>query len=70
MEDAELERYGIEDVASALVDKDNVYLIYEGPFDAITNSYADQYKEVEWIQVDEVIIAGESMPVYKLQGVK
>ena len=40
------------------------------PFDAITNSYADQYKEVEWIQVDEVIIAGESMPVYKLQGVK
>ena len=70
VEDAELERYGIEDVASALVDKDNVYLIYEDPFDAITNRYADQYKEVEWIQVDEVIIAGESMPVYKLQGVK
>ena len=70
VEDEELKRYGITDVDKALIEKENVYLIYEEPFDAITDHYLEQYNDVEWNQVDELIIAGKTMPVYKLQGVR
>ena len=70
VEDEELNRYGITDVDEALIEKENVYLIYEEPFEAITDHYLEQYNGVEWNQVDEVIIAGETVPVYKLQGVR
>lgn len=67
---SEMKRYGITDVDDALIENDNVYLIYREPFDAITQHYMENYKDVEWIKVDEAPVAGEMVPVYKLQGEK
>lgn len=70
VENEEMQRYGIKEVDSALIERDNVYLIYKEPNEFVTSRYLEDYTTVDWIQVDEVLIDKNAVPVYKLHGMK
>lgn len=68
LENAELARLGIQNVSDALVENENVYLIYKEADHAITGHYRKQGRAIEWSVKDQAPIAGEMVPVYKLLG--
>lgn len=70
VEQAELNRNEIMEVDEAIIQNENIYLIFERPSEALTNHYLEKYESVEWIVVDEVRVNGKNMSVYKLQGEK
>ncbi len=63
-----LERFGIENEDTAIVENENVYLILSAPSSKITPHYEEKYKEVQWTQVDTAPVYGMEVPVFKITG--
>lgn len=63
-----LQCFGIENEDVALIEKDNVYLIFNFPSSKITSHYEEKYEEVYWTEVDKAPVYGMEVPVFKITG--
>lgn len=64
----ELELWGIEDVDTALIENENVYLILSAPSSKITAHYEEKYEDVQWTETDTAPVYGMEVPVFKISG--
>ena len=63
-----LRELGIEDEADALIEQDNVYLIFNVPSSRITSYYEEKYQKVQWTEVDTAPVYNMEIPVFKITG--
>lgn len=63
-----LKKFGIEDENTALIENDNVYLIFNTPSSRITAYYEQKYEDVQWTETDTAPVYGMEVPVFKISG--
>lgn len=63
-----LKKFGIEDENTALIENDNVYLIFNTPSSRITAYYEQKYEDVQWTEIDTAPVYGMEVPVFKISG--
>ncbi len=63
-----LKKFGIEDENTALIENDNVYLIFNTPSSRITAHYEEKYEDVQWTETDTAPVYGMEVPVFKISG--
>lgn len=63
-----LQLYGIEDEDTAIIEKENTYVIWNHISSSIEKHYEEKYDNIQWVEIDKAPVYGLEVPVYSIRA--